>query len=90
MSWIRIWVHLVFSTKNREPFLLKSVKASIIDHIKENVISFPMHLPTEMQLHRYIDYDKQFDKTFLEPLRFILDAVGWQPEEVATLEDFFV
>tara|TARA_B100001939_G_C16506792_1_gene432005 strand:- start:7 stop:444 length:438 start_codon:yes stop_codon:yes gene_type:complete len=39
MSWIRIWVHLVFSTKNREPFLLKSVKASIIDHIKENAKS---------------------------------------------------
>ncbi|MBZ0182450.1 MAG: IS200/IS605 family transposase [Melioribacteraceae bacterium] len=39
MSWIRIWVHLVFSTKNREPLLLQSIRESIIDHIKENAKS---------------------------------------------------
>lgn len=35
MSSIRIWVHLVFSTKNREPLLLQSIRESIIDHIKK-------------------------------------------------------
>ena len=60
------------------------------NNIRENVITFPEYLPPELQLHRYIDYDKQFEKTFIEPLNFILNAIGWQAEKQATLEDFFV
>ena len=36
MSWVRIWVHLVFSTKNREKLLLKDFRNNIYDHIKHN------------------------------------------------------
>ena len=58
--------------------------------IKENVVAFPDELPKELKLDRYIDYELQFDKTFIEPLRLILDAIGWTVEEQQTLEDFFV
>ena len=57
--------------------------------IHENVISFPDYLPEEFGLRKYIDHEIQFQKTFLDPIEPILDAVGWNSQEVASLEDFF-
>jgi DNA polymerase elongation subunit (family B) len=58
--------------------------------LRENVVSFPQYLPREMGLNDYIDYDKQFDKAFKEPLRLVTDAIGWNLEHINTIEDFFV
>jgi len=58
--------------------------------IQENVISFIQQFPEELNLDKYIDYDLQFNKSFLEPLKIILDSIGWQAERTANLESFFV
>lgn len=57
--------------------------------IRENVISFMGELPTELGLNQYIDYTLMFDKSFVEPLKAVLDAIGWSVERHATLESFF-
>jgi DNA polymerase elongation subunit (family B) len=57
--------------------------------IRDSVISVPDNLPTELGLDRYIDYDMQFEKCFLEPIKSILDVIGWSAEEVSTIEGFF-
>ena len=57
--------------------------------IREHVISFTSKLPKEFNLHKYIDYDEMFTKSFLEPLRFIVNAIGWNFERKATLDEFF-
>jgi DNA polymerase elongation subunit (family B) len=56
---------------------------------KETVISYPSRLPKEFELDKYVDYDLQFDKTFLDPIRGILDCIGWKTEKGNSLEDFF-
>ena len=56
---------------------------------EEDVIAFPQELPKEFGLQQYIDYDKQFEKTFLDALQGVIDPLGWKVEEQSSLEDFF-
>jgi DNA polymerase elongation subunit (family B) len=58
--------------------------------IYENVISFIQDFPKELELDRYIDHDLQFEKGFLEPLKIILNSIGWSSERKTTLDSFFV
>jgi hypothetical protein len=57
--------------------------------LRENVISFSTKLPKEFKLHQYIDHDEMFTKSFLEPLRFIVNAIGWNFEKKSNLDEFF-
>jgi DNA polymerase elongation subunit (family B) len=57
--------------------------------IQENIISFIQDFPKELGLDKYVDHDLQFEKAFLEPLKSILDAIGWNVEKTVNLDSFF-
>ena len=69
---------------------IKFVKLIEANPFKFDVISYVTKLPKEFNLDKYIDYEVQFQKTFLDPLSFILNSIGWSYEKKASLEDFFV
>ena len=73
----------------REGDKIKFVYLRTPNPYHENVIAFISELPKEFNLEQYIDYDTQFDKTFVEPLKTIIEPLNWQAEEVSSLEDFF-
>ncbi len=58
--------------------------------IQENVISYIQEFPKEFGLGKYIDYDLQFSKAFLDPMKVILDSIGWRTEKTVTLDSFFI
>jgi DNA polymerase elongation subunit (family B) len=80
-------------TKKYQPITdgdkIKFAYLKLPNPINDSVISVPDTLPSELGLDRYIDYDTQFQKCFLEPIKSILDTIGWNVEKITTLEDFF-
>jgi DNA polymerase elongation subunit (family B) len=57
--------------------------------LKDDVVSFPNRLPKEFDLHKYVDYNMQFDKGFIDPMKVILNCMGWDTEKQNSLESFF-
>ena len=57
--------------------------------INENIIAFFQQLPKEFNLEKYVDYSTQFEKSFLEPLKTVLECIGWQSERRGSLTSFF-
>ena len=68
---------------------IKFVYLKTPNKIGENVISYLATFPKEFGLDKQVDYDLQFSKSFLEPIKVIMDTIGWQPEKIATLEFLF-
>ena len=57
--------------------------------INDKVISFPSRLPNELGLEKYVDYETQFEKCYIDPITTVLDTIDWKHEKISTLEDFF-
>ena len=55
----------------------------------DSAIAMPGELPKEFNLGDYIDYDRQFEKSFLEPMKGILGCIGWDYKRKANIMDFF-
>jgi len=73
----------------REGEKIKFVYLKVPNIIQENIISFTNELPKELDLHRYVNYDLQFEKVFLDAIQIIIQSLGWGVEEKASLESFF-
>ena len=83
-----------FNLGSKYPYIqegdkIKFIKLKTPNPFKFDVISYITRLPEEFGLKDYIDYDIQFQKTFLDPMEFILQSIGWKHEKAASLEDFF-
>ena len=57
--------------------------------IHENVIAFIQQFPKELGLDKYIDYELQFEKSFIDPLKSVLNSIGCGIEKKVNLESFF-
>jgi DNA polymerase elongation subunit (family B) len=68
---------------------IKYVYLKMPNIIRENVIAFIQDFPKELGLDKYIDYDLQFEKSFIDPLKSVLDSIGWNIEKTVNLELFF-
>jgi len=40
-------------------------------------MTFITKLPKELDIHSLIDYNVQYEKSFVEPLKFITDKISW-------------
>ena len=79
---------------NKFPLIQEGEKIKFIylktpNPIGENIISFFNTIPKEFGLDKYVDYTKQFEKSFLEPLKNVLDCIGWKHERTGSLSSFF-
>ena len=83
---------------NKYPFIQEGDKIKFLHLRAPNIyqctsISFITSLPKELDFHKMIDFETQFDKSFVEPLNFILEKINWMVDRSygtqGTLEDFF-
>jgi len=68
---------------------IKFVYVSKPNPFSEDVIAFLQTLPKEFDLNSYIDYNTMYEKVFLDPLKTIIEPMGWYVEPQANLEEFF-
>ena len=72
---------------------IKFLHMKIPNTYQSTSISFMTKLPKELNLHNIIDYDMQFEKSFVEPLKFITNIIQWNIDgsygTQGTLEGFF-
>jgi len=92
-----IYNHLLkqYKLEHKYPKIMNGDKIRFV-HLRKNkwnanVITFVSKLPKEFDMHGIIDYEHQFNKAFMEPMRFILDAIRWRIDASGgnTVEDFF-
>ena len=80
--------------EHKHPFIQEGEKIKFMylktpNPIHENCISFFGDLPKEFGIEKYVDYQTQFEKSFLEPLKNVLQCIGWSHQKTITIGSFF-
>ena len=95
-----LYNHLIKKNKlsHKYPYIQEGDKIKFL-HLKlpniyqSSAISFITDLPKELDFHNKVDYTLQFEKSFIEPLKFITEKILWRIDQSygtqGTLEDFF-
>ena len=90
-----IYNHLIAKNNldNMYPIIYNGDKIKFVylkepNPLHEHVISFVNAVPKQFGLENFIDYERQFQKGFLDPVRLIVEVIGWKLEDTATLEGF--
>ena len=83
---------------SKYPEIMDGEKIKFV-HLKDpnpyqcNAFTFLTDCPKELDINKYIDYEKQFEKSYVEPLKFITSAINWNIDDTygtqANLMDFF-
>ena len=79
-----LYNHLIKRHKlgNKYPNIMEGDKIKFL-HLKtpnvyqSTAITFSTRLPKELDFYSIIDYDVQYEKSFVEPLKFITDKILW-------------
>ena len=53
MPWVKVWIHFVWSTKNREPYLSDEIRLKVFQHIRENAKQKGIYLDF---INGYVDH----------------------------------
>jgi len=75
--------------KIQEGEKIKFVYLSLPNPIHENVIAMVDGLPEGFGLDKYVDRNIMYEKTFRKPLEELVEKIGWNLEEVSTLDAFW-
>ena len=83
-----------YKITNKFPLIQEGEKVKFIylktpNPIGQNIISFFNTLPKEFKLEQYINHQMQFEKSFLEPLKSVIECIGWKHERTGSLSSFF-
>ena len=83
-----------YNVENKHPLIQEGEKIKFMylrtpNPLHENIISFFGELPKEFGIEKYVDYQTQFEKSFLEPLKNVLQCIGWQHEKTISISNFF-
>ena len=83
-----------YKVENKHPLIQEGEKIKFMylktpNPLHENTISFFGELPKEFGIEKYVDYQTQFEKSFLEPLKNVLQCIGWTHEKTITISSFF-